>query len=184
MWVDLTLAVTPDMRENARSREPKAFDGHMGTHYDVMKKTFPLDYLKRKGVVFDVSGIMDRDIDENDIDCSLIKENMFVGFYSGQIERYEYGSDEYFHSGPQLAKSLIELLVERKVSLIGLDFAGARRGSQHPLTDQYCADHDTFIIENMVNLKQLVDRKDVTIYCFPLNYTAMSGLPCRITAEI
>lgn len=31
-------------------------------------------------------------------------------------------------------------LADKKVSLIGVDFAGARRGKEHPLKDQYCAE--------------------------------------------
>ena len=53
MKLDLTLCITPEMLRG-NSTAPA---GHMGTHFDVMDKVFPLDYTCRRGVVFDVSGV-------------------------------------------------------------------------------------------------------------------------------
>ena len=56
-FVDITLPITPEMREIAKSDERKGFAGHVGTHFDVMGKEFPLEYSERVGVVFDVSDV-------------------------------------------------------------------------------------------------------------------------------
>lgn len=182
MWKDITLKVTPDMVKDAQGNEKKAFLGHLGTHFDVMDKVFPLEYLRRDAYIFDVSSIKDRDIDVDDIDLDEVKEDMFIGFCSGFIEDETYGTRTYFKEHPQLSQELIKKLIERKISIIGIDFAGIRRGEQHPLADQYCADHGVFVVENLWGLSEVVGRCVVNTY--PLNYTDMSGLPCRVIAEV
>ena len=83
MKSDITLKITPRMSANADSNQDKSLVGHLGTHFDVMDKDFPLDYTECKGIVFDVSSIRDRDIECSDIDLEKIKTGMFVAFYSG-----------------------------------------------------------------------------------------------------
>ena len=67
MYIDLTLQITPELLANAAGPENKALFGHVGTHFDVMDKEFPLAYTRRKGIVFDVTGIWQRDIQVSDI---------------------------------------------------------------------------------------------------------------------
>lgn len=116
-----------------------------------------------------------------------IREGMFVAFFTGFIEREGYGSKAYFREHPQLSKALIEELVRRKVSLIGVDFAGVRRGREHTPTDQYCADRGVFIIENLCALGEVATAsKDgrFTAHTYPMRYAEMTGLPCRVVAEV
>lgn len=49
MKIDITLKITPKMVKNAQGNEQKALVGHLGTHFDVMDKEFPLDYTERPG---------------------------------------------------------------------------------------------------------------------------------------
>lgn len=182
MLVDITLKITREMLENATDLNSNALNGHLGTHFDVMDKTFPLEYVRRKAIVFDVSSVKDREIGISDIDLDLVKEDMFVGLASGFIEKEGYGSDRYRHESPVLSYELIEQLVEKKISIIGIDFAGVRRGKEHSPMDQYCADHGVFIIENLWGLRQVTG--ECVINTYPLNYEGMSGLPCRVIAEI
>ncbi len=184
MLVDITLKITPQMVKDAEGNEKKALVGHLGTHFDVMDKEFPLEYLKRKAIVFDVSNVKNREIEKSDIDFLLIEKDMFVGFYTGFIEENEYGTKTYFKEHPELSLSLVEELVKKEISIIGIDFAGVRRGKEHTPTDQYCADHDIFIVENLCNLNSIVNITDnLMIYTFPMNYANMSGLPSRVIAE-
>ena len=85
MKMDLTIKITPKMVTDAQGNEKKALVGHLGTHFDVMNKEFPLEYTERKGIVFDVSGIKDRDIDCADIDLQKVKKDMFVSFYTPKV---------------------------------------------------------------------------------------------------
>ena len=55
MFIDITLKITPEMISGARENDKYALPGHLGTHFDVMNKDFPLEYLERNGIVFDVS---------------------------------------------------------------------------------------------------------------------------------
>lgn len=172
------------MVKNAQGNEEKALVGHLGTHFDVMNKEFPLEYTKRQGIVFDVSEIGKQEISSRDIDISRVKKDMIVLFFTGYIERIGYGNKEYFTEHPQLTDELIEKLLDKKISMIGIDFAGVRRGKEHTLKDQYCADHNVFIIENLCNLKELKIYGKMMVNVFPMNYAEMSGLPCRVVAEI
>ena len=60
MLVDITLRITPKMTKDAQGNLKKALVGHLGTHFDVMNKEFPLEYVRRQAVVFDVSGVSSR----------------------------------------------------------------------------------------------------------------------------
>lgn len=185
MLLDVTLKITPSMVKSAVGNENKALVGHLGTHFDVMNKEFPLEYTRRPAIVFDVKAIRDRDIEISDIDMSKVEKDMFVGFYTGYIEEVEYGTAPYFGTHPQLSDALIEALVEKQISIIGLDCSGIRRGSEHIPKDQYCADRNVFVIENLCNLGELCGcEKKIEMNTYPMNYLEMSGLPCRVIAEI
>lgn len=172
---------------DARKNDKKALPGHLGTHFDVMNKEFPIEYIERNGIVFDVSGIKDRDINIDDIDIEKVEENMFVAFYTGFIETEGYGGKKYFTEHPQLSNELIDALIEKKISIIGIDFAGIRRGNEHTPKDQYCADRGIFIIENLCNLQKILNGKRFMAFIantYPVNYTEMTGLPSRVVAKL
>ena len=185
MKIDITLKITPKMVTDAQGNEKKALVGHLGTHFDVMNKEFPLDYTKRTGLVFDVSKVVGRDIDGTDIELKEVIKDSFVAFYTGFIEKEGYGSKQYFTEHPQLSDELIDALIEKGVSIIGIDCAGIRRGKEHTPKDQYCAEQGVFVVENLCNLKTVIENKSsCMIYTFPMNYADMTGLPCRVVAEV
>ena len=157
----------------------------MGTHFDVMDREFPLEYTKRKGLAFDVSSVRDREIGVGDICIDEIRADMFVAFYTGYIHEVRYGSKTYFAAHPQLSDELIDTLLEKGVSIIGVDCAGIRRGKEHTPADQRCADRNTFVIENLCNLQAVVDAGRVfTAHTYPMSYAGITGLPCRVIAEV
>lgn len=188
MLIDITLKITPEILKSGEENNVMTKFGHIGTHFDVMDKEFPLEYTERKAVVFDVTDVKDRDIDIKDIDISKVEKDMFVAFNTGFIEKAKYGTKEYFINHPQLSQALIEELINRKVSIIGMDFAGIRRGKEHIPMDKKCADNGVFNIESLVNLADVV--KEVKsggtfiAQTFPMNYTNTTGLTCRVVAKI
>jgi kynurenine formamidase len=187
MLIDLSVRITIESNKEAMKNLELASFGHLGTHFDVMNKEFPLHFTRRNAIVFDVSGIEDRDIGIKDIDLSLVESDMFVAFYSGYIEKVSYGSKTYFTSHPQLSNDLIDELLIRKISIIGIDFAGVRRGAEHTPKDQYCADQGVFIIENLCNLSEVLNNRSNCTFVantYPINFSGMTGLPCRVVAEI
>ena len=183
MLIDITLKITPDMVRDAINSENKALAGHLGTHFDVMNKDFPLEYTRRQGVIFDVSSVGERDIEITDIDIDKVTKDSFVIFYTGHIEKVGYGKGGYFKEHPQLSNELIDALLEKEISIIGVDFAGIRRGAEHTPKDQYCADRGTFVIENLCNLKSVLGSESFTVYTFPMAFTEVTGLPCRVIIE-
>ena len=183
MLIDITLKITPKMSKDAQNNPNPALVGHLGTHFDVMEQEFPLEYTEREGIVFDVSDVTDRDIDMTDIALDRVEKGMFVAFYTGYIERVPYGEGGYFREHPQLSYELINALVDRGVSIIALDFAGVRRGKEHTPTDCACAARGTFIVENLCNLKAVLDAGGRFVaHTYPMNYVGISGLPCRVIA--
>lgn len=184
MLIDLTLLVTPELSKEAQANQDRSLIGHLGTHFDVMNKTFPLEYTRLEGVVFDVSSIRDRDVDLEDVDLSRVRAGMFVAFYTGWLEEAGYGSRHYFAQHPQLSHELIAELLKRKVSIIGIDAGGIRRSAEHKPADQLCADHGCFVIENLCSLRSLANAESFTVHTYPVNFTGVTGLPCRVVAEI
>jgi Predicted metal-dependent hydrolase len=186
MFIDLTTLITPEMVKDVQGNEAKALVGHLGTHFDIMDKEFPLAYLERDAVVFDVSTIRDRDIEIEDIDLNKVNNEMFVAFYTGFIEEVGYGNKVYFTKHPQLSNDLIEALIALKVSIIAIDCAGIRKGVEHTPIDQYCANNDVFVVENICNLKTLLDgnkNQEFIANTYPLKYSNMTGIPCRVVAK-
>ena len=184
MRIDITLPITEKMWMDAKALNQRELEGHLGTHFDTMDQEFPLDYTEREGMIYDVSHLKDREIGLLEVDLSKVKAGMFVLFYTGYIERVPYGEGGYFKDHPQLSMELIRALVEKGVSIIGLDFAGIRRTPEHIPTDQYCAERGTFIIENLWNLQALLGlEQPFLVHTYPLRSTAISGLPCRVIVE-
>lgn len=185
MLIDLTLKITPQMRRDAQGNENKALIGHLGTHFDCMEQEFPLEYTERQGLVFDVRHVGERDIDLSDVDLSQVKKDMFVAFYSGFSEQEPYGSAVYFSRHPQLSDALIDALVEKKISIIGVDFAGIRRGKEHIPKDRYCAERGVFVVENLCHLQEVLNQSPSFLAAtYPMNYVGVTGLPCRVIAKV
>lgn len=178
--VELTLPLTKDMEEKAE------LSGHVGTHFDVMDKAFPMGYSLLHGIIFDVSSRGYDEIGIDDIPLSLVGERMFVGFRSGIQERHPYGSMEYRKQHPTLSYELMQELINRRVAVIGLDFAGVRRGPEHTPADQTLADNGAFVIENLCNMESVLDGEEyrqVMISIVPNVKDDATGIPCRVSAR-
>ncbi len=67
MYINLTLEIIPEIREKVQTNQDRTIGGHLGTHFDVMDKKLPLEFIEWKGIVLDVSNIRNREININDI---------------------------------------------------------------------------------------------------------------------
>lgn len=181
MLLDLSMEITQTMLTDALEAKNKALIGHVGTHFDAMDKEFPLAYTERKGIVFSVPGA--EEIGVEDVDLSRVEKDMFVAFHTGFSDTTPYGAPGYFKTHPQLTVQLIEVLLDKGVSIIGIDFAGIRRTPEHIPVDQRCADRGVFVIENLRNLDKLPE-SGFTVCTYPLNCREMTGLPCRVVAKL
>lgn len=186
--IDITTSVSAELLARAQKNLALAYNGHVGTHFDVMDKEFPLEYMDLEAIVFDVTKCIDKEeIGVDDIRLDCVGDGMFVGFYTGFIEQEGYATKRYFSQHPQLSFDLIHALLDKHVRIIGVDFAGVRRGKEHTPTDQVCADHGAFIVENLCNLSFLLDGKPQAIGkigTYPVKFEGQTGLPCRVIARI
>lgn len=151
-----------------------------------MDKEFPLDSFRTTGKVVDVSYIRDREIQIEDIGGVELHLGDTIIFYTGWVDALGYDTNsDYIHKSAELSDSLVEHIVKKGVKLIGVDAAGAQKPSKHAQVDRYCADRGVFIIENLNNVKKLVELdRPFTIYTAPVHRTDLSGLPCRVLAEV
>jgi len=160
--------------------------GHIGTHLDLMGKTYPPEYFMLYGRVFDVQTIIGRDVEADDINLDCIKERDFVFFHSGRLASLSYPSKEYMSAPIQLSWDLLNKLIEKKVAMIGIDFAGVRRHKEHHKADMLCAKAGVFVVENVYALEKLVAKAGsdaFVVHCYPMRLVGATGLPCRIIAE-
>lgn len=152
-----------------------------------MNKEFPLAFTRREAIVFDLSSDTIEEIGIDDIDLSLVEPDFFVAFRTDWIEHRRHGTKEYLGLHPQLSNELIDARLEKRTSIIGLDFVGARREPEHTAKDGYCADRGAFIVENLRNLGALTGGKKsarCVINTYPVKFSDQTGLPCRVVAEI
>ena len=181
MLIDLTYPLTLSMIQ----ANPSGKVGHVGTHFDIMDKQFPLDYSETEGLLFNVAG--KDEVGLADVDVSRIHQGDFVLLRTGWIEEHPYESESYHHGHPQVSMELIKALIARHVRLIGVDNSGLRRGQEHVPADQYCADHGVFVIENLCNLDMLMLKAGsgrFHMHTYPLNIAGLSGEPARVVAEV
>ncbi len=161
--------------------------GHVGTHFDGMDQEFRFESIITRGKVFDISLIQTGEVKMKDLDLSRVQENDFVMFYSGILKKHGYATRDYFTTYIELSDELVDYLIDKKVSFIGVDMAGVKNQKGHERIDHYCAAKGVFIIENLDNLDRLLqEAKDgsFTVYTFPVNWHGFTGLPCRVVAEI
>ncbi|SCM79269.1 putative cyclase [uncultured Sporomusa sp.] len=193
MKIDLSVTVTEEILQLMSSMTatgqipPVVQFGHIGTHFDVMNKKFPLENTERRGILFDVSHVKEREIAASDINLDKITEHDFIMFYTGCLQENKFGTAEYLQTQLELSDALITALVNKKVSMIGIDFPGIRKPAEHFRADQYCADNGVFVIENLANLEILLAAakgQQFLVHTYPVNYEGLTGLPCRVVAEV
>ncbi|MBR5329547.1 MAG: cyclase family protein [Firmicutes bacterium] len=180
MLIDLTTMVPSNspLLENAKDF---AATGHIGTHLDTYEKTpIPLAYFRSPGVVFDVRGF--DEVQMENIDLHRIPPQSFVLFYTGRIEEHPYGTPGYGKDHPQLSHDLINKLIEKRIRFIGVDCQGIRRHEEHTPADRFCEKNGVYVIENLQNLGQL--KGDFTVYTMWLDDPELTGLRCRVIAEL
>jgi kynurenine formamidase len=180
--IDLTLAID---RKSADG-QPLRNLGHLGTHFDIMDKEFPLHYVRRIGRLVDIRGVRDREIEVADLP-SEIHSDEFVIFWTNYIEEIGYGGKTYDFTSAELSDALVAHLVTQPVSLIGVDAASIQRRDKHRQVDEYCAARNVFVVENLSNLECLsraAGLEPFVVYCLPLNFRGLTGLPCRVVADV
>lgn len=186
MIIDLTTSVREDLIKPWLDKQENKHIamGHVGTHLDTYNKSnIPLEFFKRNGVLIDVSDFCeDREVSLNDIKNININAGDFVLFKTNRINKV-YGTYEYFQKHPELSHEVIEYLIKKEISFIGIDCSGIRRDSEHTPADILCEENNIYVIENLSNLDK-INSDNFTIYTMWLEDKTATGLKCRVICEI
>lgn len=201
-WIDLThlmqnrLPVYPgDSEMELVQTKELATDGfcnhqltvnmHTGTHIDGPMhliasdryiSDFPLDSFIGKGVLIHADGMSSIDYKEEYEDS--IQEGSILLVYTGH-GRF-FGKDNYFSEHPTLTKAFAELLVRKKIKLIGMDTPSP---DKYPFEiHKYLFENQVLIAENLTNLDQLLSAKSFEVIALPLLINADSSI-ARIIAR-
>ncbi len=190
MLIDLTLSLARENQIFKRvpppDKAPLLAAGHVGTHLDtLLHRPIPLDWMDRSGILIDARAC-GADIGVDAINGVAIEEGDFVFFHTGHIDRHPYGCDEYFRTYPQLDWSLVEILLDRRVSFIGVDANGLRRGSEHAKVDRICEERGAYVIENLINLDkvQVAARGRFSVRVAWIAHEGQTGIPVKVVANV
>ena len=152
---------------------------HVSTHIDAPShmingaKTlsdFPIEKFIGDAIVIDV-----RDQKNIEPDISNLKNSDIVFFYTSHSDK-SYKPD-YFKNNPVITEKTARKLVEKKVSIIGLD-------SFTPDNEPYdvhkiLLKNNILIVENLINLNELSGKR-FKCFIMPMKITGADGAPCRV----
>lgn len=155
---------------------------NMGTHIDVIGTDVNIENEKliSEGIKFDVSNIIDREVRLEDIDCSRVKEGVYV-FFQTNYDKY-FDDEEKYNNHPGISMEVIEYLVSKNVNMIGIDTLGLGKGKNHGMIDVYLGKNKSYSIENLANLDKIPE-EGFKVYCLPIKLEGIDVLPTRILVE-
>jgi kynurenine formamidase len=158
---------------------------HCGTHIDgpghlsndKRKITdFPLANFIGRGITIDVRGknIINFEKSYNNI----ISDNDIVLFLTGQDTKWNH--KDYYIQYPVFSEKLIDFLIEKNIKIFGID-SPSPDNFPFKLHKKFF-NAGIFIIENLTNLKQILD-KQFEVIALPLNIDADSSI-IRVAARV
>lgn len=135
-------------------------------------------HFQGRGVLIDARGL--NIIDENILDKYDICAGDIVLVWTGWDKKYR--TDDYFKSWPVMTVPFAKALVNKKISLIGMDTAGPEMEDTFPVHKTFLP-NNVLIMENMTNLEKLEKFQDFLVHAYPAKYHA-DAAPVRVVAEI
>ncbi|KMQ51941.1 Metal-dependent hydrolase [Chitinispirillum alkaliphilum] len=159
---------------------------HTGTHIDISShlirdnKTISeidLNNFTGPGKIFDVRG--KRTIKRCDFQEDIICSNDIIIFCTGHSSCYY--QENYFTQYPIFETEVIDLLIEKKVKILGIDSPSPDR---FPFEEHIkLFKNGILILENLTNLEKILNIKVFDIFVFPLKIHAEASL-VRAIAKI
>jgi len=156
---------------------------HFGTHIDApwhMLKNgkrltdFPIDKFIGRAVVLDARGQK-----EIDLDLTAVKETNILLLRTDHTRLI--ASPDFFEKNPVISRRLAERIVQKKVSIVGLD---SYTPDNPPFEiHKLFLKNEVLILENLVNLDK-IPTGVFTLYIFPIKLDKIDGAPCRVVAQI
>ncbi len=158
------------------------FNTHFSTHMDApyhmipngnKLDEYPIEKFIGNGILVDVKDQKEMKINNPEI----IQKDDIVLFCTGYNDNLE--RKDYFENNPVLTENTADILIERKAKMIGLD---TFTPDNEPFNiHKKLLSNDILIIENLVNLDKLVNRK-FDIIALPLKLENADGSPARVIA--
>lgn len=158
---------------------------HVGTHIDAPSHfiegtpsidQFPAEYFVKRGIVIDARGA--KLIDQSFVSNAQLKADDIVLFYTGHTALW--GTQDYFAKHPQLTEDCVDLLIAKKINMIGID---APSIDTHPFDlHKKVLRKNILIIENLTNLHMLLPLSSCLISALPLALNKASASPARVVA--
>lgn len=152
---------------------------HAGTHIDAplhmcKDKNFISEYAIDKfignAVLLDVRG--EKIIGVKDEYYRDIKENDIVLLFTGWDNFY--GKEEYYNNHAVVSEELAELLIKKKIKMLGMDMPSPDRGEFN--IHKKLFENDIFILENLTNLNELLYGEELQVFAQPLKIKGEASL--------
>lgn len=155
-----------------------------GTHIDAPNhmvgdgKTLdqlPLNKFVGRGKLIEVR---DKKFDLESVKQAGIEEGDIVLFHTGMDSIYH--KPEYFSDRPAMTEEIAEYLVQKKITMIGVDMCSP---DKEPFAvHRILLGSGVLIIENLTKLDKLMGQ-EFTVYALPLKLQ-LDGAPARVIAEV
>ena len=118
--------------------------GHIGTHLDCYTIAPEKNEYEVKGLILDCRTSMPKPEDILHID-SL--ENMALVLHTGNSEKHQYGTEDYFNEATFLSEEVLNLILSKKPLFIIVDSHGiAEKGAKHISYDKKCEANGCHVI--------------------------------------
>lgn len=176
---DVRLIKEKDYVESGYNSFSIVTEMHAGTHIDSplhMKenKNYIADYPIEKFIgnvaLLDVRG--EKVIDVKDEYYINIKENDIVLLFTGWDNFY--GKEEYYTDHPIVSIELAELLIKKKIKMLGMDMPSPDRDNYE--IHNILFENDIFLLENLTNLNKLLYNEDIQLFAQPLKVQSEASL--------
>ena len=135
-------------------------------------------YAKLHDIVIDemfidkaVSG-KSTDRPEYDKMMDYIKENDIVLLFTGWDNFY--GKEEYYTEHPVVSRELAELLIKKKIKMLGMDMPSPDRDNYE--IHNVLFENDIFLLENLTNLNKLLYNEEIQLFAQPLKVQSEASL--------
>ncbi len=162
------------IKENGWNEKKFSFNSHFSTHIDAPfhmlengKKLdeFPLETFIGEAIVLEL----------NKPNLDSIKPGDIVFFYTGHTTKAY--SKEFFENNPVLSEETAQILVDKKVKIVGID-SFSPDNSPYEIHKIFFR-NNILIVENLVNLDKLINKR-FRCYILPLKIKNADGVPCRV----
>ena len=156
---------------------------HLGTHIDApwhmidegkRLSDFPIEKFVGRGLVVDVRG-------QEEIDDPLegIRQGDIVLLRTDHTKKA--ATPEFFTDNPVISRALALRIVEKQVSIVGIDSFGPDNPPFE--VHKLFFEHDILSLENLVSL-DLLPQDAFQLFVFPIRLEGLDAAPCRVIAIV